>query len=872
MSTKHLRLSIGFKLSAGFGIVAMFLLFNGITGYKSVTDLGDTLSYVTGPAWDTADGAMEGTIGLEAEMLGLEGHLSGTIENAMQYMQQGKETADEALARMQTAGLIDEQQVSSLQQRRERYDQSKHALISRFDHYQDSVARLQENFHQFQQIMSEVEELGDGEIEQLRNSPDTLTSWAGGLAAQWQAADSGMEASIGLLSRIYHFERLVRGEDLTGSTQGLKDASNLLDETISELSSHPLFQTRILEQHNPQRLTATLLLQQKLKQHHEDFEQAIAANQAYRKAHSAYQQQAGLLIALIGEIEELGDGKVEGIVDEASALIDTATTLVVISLVLGLLLSSLIALWVIQSIRRPVNQALGIANNIAMGNFNNQIEPLSQDEMGHLVQALGTMQENIRQSIENDRKVAEEVKRVKVALDQVSANVMLADTERNIIYLNEAAQSLLSDSEAAFQQELPKFDATRVVGNNIDQFHRNPSHQQHLLEALSDTYQTQIEVGGKTFKLVANPVRDDTGKRLGTVLEWSDRTQEVAVEKEIDTLVAAARNGDLQQRIKLDDKHGFFLQLGQGFNSLVDELSSVFGEIATVMADVAEGRLNSTIQREYRGEFGQVKTSINDTIRNIRETVQRLTDISAQIDQASGEIASGNNNLSARSEQQAASIEETAASMEQLTGTVRNNAQNAQRANEVSAQALNAAESGGRVVNEAVAAMQQINESSTRITEIIGVIDEIAFQTNLLALNASVEAARAGEQGRGFAVVATEVRNLASRSADSAREIKELINDSGKKVEAGSNLVNQTGQSLHEIVDNVKQVSEIIAEIAAASNEQASGIDQVNKAVSHIDEMTQQNAALTEETSSASDIMNHNARELLQAVQFFKLR
>ncbi len=208
--------------------------------------------------------------------------------------------------------------------------------------------------------------------------------------------------------------------------------------------------------------------------------------------------------------------------------------------------------------------------------------------------------------------------------------------------------------------------------------------------------------------------------------------------------------------------------------------------------------------------------------------------------------------------------------MEELTSTVRNNADNAQQANQVATSARGMAEKGGEVVGRAVSAMQQINASSTKIAEIIGVIDEIAFQTNLLALNASVEAARAGEQGRGFAVVATEVRNLASRSADAAKEIKDLINDSVSKVHAGAELVNESGETLQEIVTGVKKVGDIVAEIAAASAEQASGIDQVNQAITTMDEMTQQNAALAEQTSAASVSLNDKAKQIEGTMSFFK--
>jgi len=226
------------------------------------------------------------------------------------------------------------------------------------------------------------------------------------------------------------------------------------------------------------------------------------------------------------------------------------------------------------------------------------------------------------------------------------------------------------------------------------------------------------------------------------------------------------------------------------------------------------------------------------------------------------EISKGNTNLSQRTEEQASSLEETASSMEQMTSTVKQNADNASQANQLATAARNQAEKGGEIVAEAVSAMASINDASSRIADIIGVIDDIAFQTNLLALNAAVEAARAGEQGRGFAVVAAEVRTLASRSAAAAKEIKGLIQDSVAKVEHGSRLVGQSGQSLSDIVTAVKKASDIVAEIAAACQEQASGIDQVNKAVASLDQVTQQNAALVEQAASAAESLSEEAQHL----------
>ena len=437
--------------------------------------------------------------------------------------------------------------------------------------------------------------------------------------------------------------------------------------------------------------------------------------------------------------------------------------------------------------------------------------------------------------------------------------------------MNKTAMQLFAEAETDIQQDLPGFDASRLIGNNIDQFHKNPEHQIQLLEALNSTFESELEVGGRTMRIVANPVVDDEGNRLGTAVEWNDRTEEVAVEQEIDSLIEAAGSGDLERRLTTEGKQGFFLQLSEGFNRLLDQLTSVFEDIANVMGYMAEGDLTHSIETDYQGEFGRVKDNINQTIANVEGTVFSLRELSDEINISAEEINSGNNNLSVRTDQQASNLEETAASMEELTSTVRNNADNAQQANQVAVSARQSAEKGGDVVSRAVTAMEQISASSTQIAEIIGVIDEIAFQTNLLALNASVEAARAGEQGRGFAVVATEVRNLASRSADAAKEIKELIKDSVDKVSSGSELVNETGAALTGIVEGVKKVSDIIAEIAAASSEQTHGIEQVNLAVTQMDEMTQQNAALAEETSAASMTMKTNADKMQSTMEYFKV-
>ncbi|HMM74632.1 MAG TPA: methyl-accepting chemotaxis protein [Gammaproteobacteria bacterium] len=301
------------------------------------------------------------------------------------------------------------------------------------------------------------------------------------------------------------------------------------------------------------------------------------------------------------------------------------------------------------------------------------------------------------------------------------------------------------------------------------------------------------------------------------------------------------------------------------------ERERVVAEAAHVMASLANGSLLEVMQGQYEGDLATLKDSINSCVLNLRDMVHRIDDAARAIGSSASQIAVGNQDLSRRTESQASSLEETASSMEELAGTVAQNAQNAQRANELASAARVQAERGGSVVATAIAAMGEINCSSKKIAEIIGVIDEIAFQTNLLALNAAVEAARAGDQGRGFAVVASEVRSLAQRSAGAAKEIKSLILDSGEKVESGSRFVNETGAALEEIVASTKAVSTVIAEIAMASERQSEGIDQVNQAVTQMEQVVQQNAALVEEAAAASEAMDDQSRKLAELMRFFKL-
>ncbi len=304
---------------------------------------------------------------------------------------------------------------------------------------------------------------------------------------------------------------------------------------------------------------------------------------------------------------------------------------------------------------------------------------------------------------------------------------------------------------------------------------------------------------------------------------------------------------------------------------VVQAIVQPINEAVRLASAIAKGDLTNKIEVNSNDEMGKLLRAMREMSDNLEDLILQVMESSGTVSTGADEIASGNVNLSQRTEEQASSLEETASSMEELTSTVKQNADNAGQANQLANAARDSAEKGGQVVAKAVTAMNEINASSKRVADIIGVIDEIAFQTNLLALNAAVEAARAGEQGRGFAVVAAEVRSLAQRSASSAREIKDLISDSVQKVDDGAELVEASGQTLEEIVSRVKKVTDIVAEIAAASQEQSSGIEQVNKAVMQLDELTQQNAALVEEASAASQSMSEQARSMSELIQRYKV-
>jgi methyl-accepting chemotaxis protein len=556
---------------------------------------------------------------------------------------------------------------------------------------------------------------------------------------------------------------------------------------------------------------------------------------------------------------------------ESSANAAAALAIMRSSLAIGCGVSVMLAVmigWLLGFlVSKPLGRLVRSTTELAGGKLDLEIvDNRRSDEIGVMAKALDHFREAAVQSYAL-RRLAD---MNSSALNACRTNVMLADENYAIVFMNKAQIELLQEAERDLRKDLPEFEVRRVIGSSIDIFHKNPSHQRQLMDKLRSTYEADIKIGGRAFHLIATPVFE-AERRLGTVVEWRDDTLEKSIQDEIDTVVKAAAAGDFSKRLGLEGKKDFMLNLATAMNNLCENVARAVADLARVLSALSKGNLTQRITADYQGAFAKLKTDANATAEQLSETIGDIKTAAREVSNAAVEISSSTTDLSQRTEEQAASLEQTSASMEQISATVKKNAENAQQANRLTTSSREVADKGGTVVADAVKAMARIEESSRKIADIIGVIDEIARQTNLLALNAAVEAARAGDAGRGFAVVASEVRSLAQRSSQAAKDIKDLITNSSGQVQDGVGLVNQAGTSLNEIVSSIKQVAEIVADIATASVEQAEGLEQIKKALAQMDEMTQQNSALVEENAASAKALEQQSSTMDERVAFFQL-
>ncbi|MCZ8115664.1 methyl-accepting chemotaxis protein [Silanimonas sp.] len=545
--------------------------------------------------------------------------------------------------------------------------------------------------------------------------------------------------------------------------------------------------------------------------------------------------------------------------------------LTTVSLLALLALMALILWRIASAVSRTVGYSVKVAGRIANLQLDNPIDIPSEDELGDLLRALNTMQAKLWEQLEREREVATENARVRSALDVGTSGMMIADAEGRIVYVNPAVAKVLKDGEAAMRERLPDFRADRVMGSTFDPFDGDASQQRGVIIGLKATHRARLSLGDMHFDLAATPVFDAAGQRIGTALEWQDRTADTNFRHQLRNVAQKAAAGILTARVEVNTGEERYAELGRIFNSLMDLTAQAIDEVQRTMAALAEGNLTVRSSAKMMGSFGELNGNANATADALARAIGEVQAAVTAIGDAAAEIASGNMDLSKRTEQAAASIEETAAAMEEMTATVKQSADHAQQAKQIATRAAEVAGDGGQTVEAVVRVMRDIEDSSRRMADITTTIDGIAFQTNILALNAAVEAARAGEQGRGFAVVAAEVRALAQRSATAAKEIAQLINESVTKIAEGANVAERAGRTMSEIVGSSQKVADIIGEITAASIEQAKGLGEVNNAVTQMDQATQANSALVEEMAASAQSMSDQAQQLSEIASRFVL-
>jgi methyl-accepting chemotaxis protein len=539
---------------------------------------------------------------------------------------------------------------------------------------------------------------------------------------------------------------------------------------------------------------------------------------------------------------------------------DTLQKLFISVAIVAFLLLIIVAVTTARAIVRPLTAITGVMARLARGDEDAQIPALDRrDEIGDIARSLRII-----------RETGVRAARVQTALDNASSVMLMADPAGALIYVNGAARRYFAEMAPALGGgAFTAYAKGELEGRQVTDLYPDSQGAAHRLASLSTTAVERVDVGSRKVQLTANPVVNEDGGRLGTVIEWVDLTDHLAVEAEVAGLVDAAVAGDFARRLDLTGKKDFMLRLGEGMNRWAETVARALGEVMAMMSSLAQGDLSRRIAGDYQGDLARLKDDCNATAEKLAATVGQTADGVEAIRTATQQLAGGSQDLSSRTEEQVASLEEMASAIRQLSTTIKQSAENAQQASQLALAARHSAESGGGVATDAVQAMGRIEESSQRIGEIVGMIDEIAFQTNLLALNAAVEAARAGDAGRGFAVVASEVRALAQRSGQASKEIKTLIATSGEHVKRGVDLVNKAGTSLSEIVGGVKRVADIVAEIAAANQEQSTGVAEVENTVGLMEQVTQKNAQLVEESSTALGAVDQQTEELSQLVRFF---
>jgi methyl-accepting chemotaxis protein len=457
-------------------------------------------------------------------------------------------------------------------------------------------------------------------------------------------------------------------------------------------------------------------------------------------------------------------------------------------------------------------------------------------------------------------------------VEGASAYFMKCDRDLKVTYLNPSLKEMLGQYQADLRKFFPSFDLNNIIGTCIDVFHKNPSHQRRLLEDINNLpYKTEIEVGGLEFGLTLTALRDAGGNHIGNAVEWQDLNARARYRDEVEALIAEAKEGNLSHRADLNKLDEIYTPMMEGIHEIVEAIVQPMHEAIEVLEMVANRDLRARMTGDYKGDHARIKDALNTAAQNLDTGLNQVSSASGQVNAAATEISSGSQSLAEGSSEQASSLEQVSANLEEVSSMTKRNSANTDEARAMTESARSSTSRGVDSMNRLSEAMNKIKGSADETAKIIKTIDEIAFQTNLLALNAAVEAARAGEAGKGFAVVAEEVRNLAMRSAEAAKNTAEMIQESVVNAEGGVSLNKEVIEHLEEIDKEVEKVASVMAEIAASSGQQTTAIDQISTGVSQMNQVTQQNAANAEESAAASEELSAQAAELKALVNAFSL-
>lgn len=671
------------------------------------------------------------------------------------------------------------------------------------------------------------------------------------------------------LKQVLFFEQTLRYSG-SGETTKIQEARKGFIETSRSTNEEIRSAKSILEKSLRQNLPASVRVEfdslrestQKIEERHALYNQKGentigllligSSTQAATLLPGVFSDQEDLLQRfeiLLAEIGKFTAGSTMQAKEEEQWALLVTTAGMGILFVIALLLSLLLVVSILRQLGGEPSELERITKCVADGDLSVHEELKDRDATG-LLNSIKIMVAQLNTNIA-------EFSRVKVALDNVAVNVMIADSDRNVIYMNKAIQKMFANGEAEIRKDLPHFSADRIMGSNIDVYHKDPDHQQGILENMRGVHRQSIQIGGRHFDLGATQIVDERGQKFGFVVEWVDRTLEVAIESEVETIIRAAVAGDLDKRIEVAGKTNFYKRLSEGVNQLMDISSVGLNDIVRIFAGMERGELTDRIHAEYRGIFEQLKNSSNNTQDKLAEVITTVRGGAENLASASEEVSATAQSMSQGASEQAASVEETVSSLEEMAASIAQNADNAKMTETIALQTASESAEGGRVVAQTVAAMRQIADK-------ISIIEEIAYQTNLLALNAAIEAARAGEHGKGFAVVASEVRKLAERSQVSAKEVSQLATHSVDVSE-------RAGTLLEEIVPAIQKTADLVQEITAASQEQNSNVEQINSAIGQLDKLAQGNASSAEELASTAEEMSGQAQQLQQIMEFFKV-